>query len=114
MKRADWDRVKQLFQAALDRPTDERAEYLREQCGDDRTLQAEVESLLATHEQAGGFAARPELELLGALDSDSRLTAGGHVLHASDRLGACTRIRCEVSNINRRCTRGSCVGTARP
>jgi hypothetical protein len=80
MKRADWDRVKQLFQTTPDRAPDERTAYLHEQCGDDRTLQAETESLLAAHEKAGGFAARPELELLGALDSDNRMTAGGRLV----------------------------------
>lgn len=43
---ADWDRVKQVFQAALDRPRDERTRYLQESCDDDRALLREVESLL--------------------------------------------------------------------
>jgi hypothetical protein len=88
MNAANWDRVKELFQAALDRPPHERAAYLRERCGDDRALQAEVESLLATHEQAEGFAERPEIELLGALEADSRMSAAGRALHCGDRLGA--------------------------
>jgi eukaryotic-like serine/threonine-protein kinase len=87
MNAPSWDRVKHLFQAALDRPPAERSAYLHEQCGDDRALQAEVESLLATHEQAGAFAGRPELELLGALDSDNRMAAARRALHAGDRLG---------------------------
>ena len=61
-----WDRVKELFQAALDRPPAERARFLREACGDDRTVLREVESLLLAHQQAGDFAERPALDALVA------------------------------------------------
>jgi len=81
---AGWDRVKQIFQDALERPPAERAQYVREQCGADRELQAEVESLLASDQNAGSFAARPVLELLGrtgdrlgVYEIQSLLGAGG-------------------------------------
>ena len=41
-----WERVKQLFQEALDRPPEERAAWLRAQCGEDRDLLADVEIAL--------------------------------------------------------------------
>jgi hypothetical protein len=61
---AQWDRVKELFQAALEQPPDKRVPFLREACGDDREVLREVESLLAAHEQAGDFAERPAVERL--------------------------------------------------
>ena len=48
MNAPSWDRIKEIFQEALARPAPERAVWLRERCGDDRGLQAEIESLLAT------------------------------------------------------------------
>jgi serine/threonine protein kinase len=59
---ANWDRVKQVFQAALDRPKDERTRYLHESCEDDPALLREVESLLLAHERANDFAERPPIE----------------------------------------------------
>jgi serine/threonine-protein kinase len=51
-----WPRVKEIFQSALDRAADERTAFVRQACGDDRDLRAEVESLLLAHQQAGTFA----------------------------------------------------------
>jgi non-specific serine/threonine protein kinase/serine/threonine-protein kinase len=50
-----WPRVKDLFQAALDREPKTRADFLAEACGDDLTLRDEVLSLLASHDEASGF-----------------------------------------------------------
>jgi serine/threonine protein kinase len=63
---APWDRVKELFQSALDRLPAERVRFLREACGEDRKLLREVESLLVAHQQAGNFADRPALDALVA------------------------------------------------
>ncbi len=51
-----WPRVKEIFQSALDRAPEERTAFVREACGEDRDLRAEVESLLLAHRQAGTFA----------------------------------------------------------
>jgi eukaryotic-like serine/threonine-protein kinase len=61
---APWDRVKKLFQAALEQPPEKRVPFLREACGGDREVLREVESLLSAHEQAGDFAERPAVERL--------------------------------------------------
>jgi serine/threonine protein kinase len=50
-----WPRVKELFQAALDREPPARSAFLAEACGADATLRREVESLLASHDEASGF-----------------------------------------------------------
>ena len=59
-----WERIKELFQAALDRPTADRSAFLRDVCGDDLELLAEIESLLDAHASAGSFAARPAVDVL--------------------------------------------------
>src|SRR5687767_4517909 len=41
-----WAQVKALFEAALERPASDRAEFLRAAAGGDRLLHREVESLL--------------------------------------------------------------------
>lgn len=50
-----WTELKTLFYAALDLRPDERAAFLDERCGVDPELRAEVERLLAAHEQASSF-----------------------------------------------------------
>lgn len=54
-----WGRVKELFQAAVERPADERARFLADACGEDVSLRAEVERLLTAHEGAGSFIEHP-------------------------------------------------------
>src|SRR5579862_204097 len=61
---ARWNRVKQLFQDALERPADERERFLHGACTDDRELRGEVESLLLAHAAAGSFAQGPAVEAL--------------------------------------------------
>src|SRR4029453_14022147 len=72
----DWDRVKRVFQSALERSPETRPAFLDGACGDDRSLRVEVESLLRAHEEAGSFADRPALE-----------GGTGGPLHRGDRLG---------------------------
>jgi eukaryotic-like serine/threonine-protein kinase len=62
---SDWARIKQLFQAALQRVPDDRAGFLREHCGEDEALRAEVQSLLDAHGDASRFADRPAVDILG-------------------------------------------------
>src|SRR6187431_1037917 len=62
---SDWSRIKLLFQTALEKGPDKRPAFLRERCGDDEALRAEVQSLLDAHGDAGQFADRPAAEILG-------------------------------------------------
>ena len=50
-----WTRTKQLFGEALDLEPAVRPAFLRERCGDDAALRAEVESLLENHGRADTF-----------------------------------------------------------
>jgi hypothetical protein len=51
-----WDRIKALFEAALQEEPAARTEFLARACADE-DLRKEVEELLAHHQQAGGFLA---------------------------------------------------------
>src|SRR5438105_4341513 len=46
MSNARWDRIKDLYHAALERPASARAEFLRDVCDGDGGLLDEVQSLL--------------------------------------------------------------------
>src|SRR5688500_13230774 len=48
---ADPGRAKNLFLAAVDLPPGDRAAFLAAECGDEPALPAEVERLLAAHDQ---------------------------------------------------------------
>ena len=56
---ASPDREEAIFDAALQLPPEQRAEHIRQACGDDAGLRQRVEALLAAHEQAGNFMAEP-------------------------------------------------------
>ncbi len=58
-----YEKVGQLFHAALELPPERRAAFLGRACGADEGLRQEVESLLAAHEQAGDFVAGPAVNV---------------------------------------------------
>jgi eukaryotic-like serine/threonine-protein kinase len=64
-----WQQVKQIFQSALERNPAERSAFLNQACADDPALRSEVESLIASHDQAGdsieAMAAEAATEMLG-------------------------------------------------
>jgi tetratricopeptide (TPR) repeat protein/TolB-like protein/tRNA A-37 threonylcarbamoyl transferase component Bud32 len=55
-----WEAVKALFEAALDQDSARRSSFLEERCPD-ASVRAEVERLLAEHDQAGAFLSTPVL-----------------------------------------------------
>jgi serine/threonine protein kinase len=58
-----WQRARELFEAALARGPEERADFLRAACGADAELLAAVHSLLRAHDEAGSFLDKPAVEL---------------------------------------------------
>jgi len=49
MDKTRWDRMQELFEAALQLPAAQCAEYLEHECGSDATMLAELRSLLEAH-----------------------------------------------------------------
>ena len=58
-----WHRVKEVFEAALERPPEERSAFLGQACGDDALLRTEVKSLLSSHELEKSFLETPAAAL---------------------------------------------------
>ncbi|HET9166691.1 MAG TPA: serine/threonine-protein kinase, partial [Candidatus Angelobacter sp.] len=58
-KPQQWGRIKELFGAALELDPSERAAFLRDACGEDENLKAEIESLLAAHDQCDLLSSSP-------------------------------------------------------
>jgi predicted Ser/Thr protein kinase len=54
-----WERLKNVFQDALEQPAHARRAFVAERCAGDVTLLREAEALLATHETAGTFLEEP-------------------------------------------------------
>jgi serine/threonine protein kinase len=63
MTRERWAQIRQIFEAALDRPAKDRAAYLRRVCAGDGELCREVESLLESHDTSANFLATPAAQL---------------------------------------------------
>ena len=55
----NWQKVREIFDAALRRGPEERRRFVYEVCGGDKTLLAEVESLLSSHDSAESFMETP-------------------------------------------------------
>ena len=78
MTSEQWQRVKELFEAAADLDPEERTGFLTLECRGDEELRQEVESLLAAHDADSGFMKEP----VGRL-----LTSNKPALVAGQRIG---------------------------
>jgi len=63
MKPERWEQIERLYYAARERDPGLRAAFLDKACAGDESLRQEVESLLASDEQAGGFLNTPALKI---------------------------------------------------
>jgi len=73
-----WQRVKEIFEGALERQGDERATFLDRACDGDAEVREEVESLLRSYEVAGSFMESPAV---AHADLEQKLTPGQRVKH---------------------------------
>ncbi|MBA3714012.1 MAG: protein kinase [Pyrinomonadaceae bacterium] len=87
-----WEQIKQLFHATLEHEPAQRPAFLARACADDGPLRQEVESLLASHEQAESFIETPAADVAAGLLAEDQhgLVAGLMVGHfrIADVLGA--------------------------
>ena len=74
-----WERVKELFEAALELEPAQRAAFIRSEGTDDEGVRQEVESLLSSYEKAPSFMDTPAAENLSA--APHKLSAGERFNH---------------------------------
>ena len=75
-----WQKVKELYEAALLFLPEERLKYLDERCDGDNELRREVESLLSFSEDAGSFLEKPAVGEVAEIiisKNEKRKTGGG-------------------------------------
>lgn len=78
-----WKRINDVLIPALERDANARAAHIREACGSDDSLRREVESLLASHDQASDFL---EESVVGAaaqllIEDQANLEVGQQINH---------------------------------
>lgn len=77
-----WQKVKEIFNATMERMPEERSAFLAGACADDEALNKEVELLIAAHEKDGSFIDAPAYQVAAeALDRDQELKAGQIIEH---------------------------------
>ena len=76
-----WRQIEHLYHVALERDETERAVFLDEVCAGDEALRREVESLLASHDQADSFIESPPHDVAAAMFAgDQAQGLGGQML----------------------------------
>jgi len=63
MDAKQWGQIKEIYDRAVDLCSDERESFLAEACGNDTEMRREVESLLASHDDAGTFLQAPAVQV---------------------------------------------------
>jgi len=67
-----WQKIEQMYHAALEREESQRSAYLREVCVGDEQLLQEVESLLAQENRAEEFLERPAMEVAARMSAENQ------------------------------------------
>jgi eukaryotic-like serine/threonine-protein kinase len=84
MEREKWQAVKEIFYSALQRAPAERGNFLIEACKGDEALRRELDSLLASHNEAQDFMDQPAIGEVADVvveAGNNRLVAGQTVAH---------------------------------
>jgi serine/threonine-protein kinase len=74
-----WRRLETVFLRAIELPTEERAAFLDEACGDDAAFRREVEAVLAGHVAAGGLERPDGLLTIESRPANEQFVAGTRV-----------------------------------
>jgi serine/threonine protein kinase/Tol biopolymer transport system component len=76
----NWPRIWEIFEQAIDRPADERAAWLEQQCAGDSALLREIEGLLAAHQTGEGILERSVQPLAAeALNEPGEISSGQQI-----------------------------------
>lgn len=73
--------IGEVYHAALEVDREERPAFLDRACGSDEALRREVESLIASHEQASDFIAKPALAVAAGLLAGRESLVGQRLAH---------------------------------
>jgi serine/threonine-protein kinase len=76
MQQHEWEKVKEVFTAALELPVAQRATFVAESCGADDVLRGEVDSLLAAHEEPKNVLEQNTYDLASQLQIDGNKYLG--------------------------------------
>jgi serine/threonine protein kinase/Flp pilus assembly protein TadD len=77
----NWQKVREIFDAVLRRKAEERRNYLIEACGGDKTLLAEVESLLSSLGDASSFMETPAvMQVADVMEAETKPLEKGQKL----------------------------------
>jgi serine/threonine protein kinase len=76
-----WQKIKEIFQSAQERPPAERSDYLDEACGDDQSIREEVEALLVADASNENFLSVPAYEFAASIlaGEETEFSAGQKV-----------------------------------
>src|SRR5215510_9127147 len=74
-----WQRVKAIFNSAIQYNSEERDSFLSQACSGDDSLRGEVESLIASHEKSGQFIDEPAYQAATWLDQNAELKSGQQI-----------------------------------
>jgi serine/threonine protein kinase/Tol biopolymer transport system component len=70
-----WQRIKEIFQSAQERPPTERLDFLNQVCGDDKSIREEVEALLTADASNDDFLSVPAYQFAEGMLSDENADA---------------------------------------
>ncbi|MGH9956578.1 MAG: protein kinase domain-containing protein [Pyrinomonadaceae bacterium] len=74
----NWQKVREVFDAALRQEPEDRQNYLNKACGDDRDLLNEVESLFTSFDQSGDFMETPAVaQVADIIEGDTKRVETG-------------------------------------
>ena len=72
-----WQKVREIFDAAIRRKPEERRTFISEVCGEDKSLFLEIESLLASHGSADDFLEISAVAKIAAIESETETLPTG-------------------------------------
>ena len=70
-----WQQINELYHDALELDTNRQATFLNQACAGDVGLRDEVESLIASHDQAGSFISEPALKVAARVLAEDQATS---------------------------------------